>query len=227
MANFTVSQLLASFTFYSVSASTMSWQVSHYLTMAMRELSNRRLVPLNTMRKTLTNSTPSPSPKWWRNPWAAWVHWGLACRWGWRGTPSCRPCWSRSPCWSWRGTHPGDLKNKPTVENLAFSDFLIGKKRKSVISYKKTWVDSISILNPPVLTSPTLVILAQKMRSELRISSHSFKSPSPFCICTRQAGWSLTGRLQARVSSRHFQICQDGGGGLRVCVSRHILNSQN
>ena len=80
--------------------------------------------------KTLTNSTPPPSPKWWRNPWAAWVHWGLACRRGWRGTPSCRPCWSRSPCWSWRGTHPGDLKNKPTVENLAFFWFSYRKKEK-------------------------------------------------------------------------------------------------
>ena len=38
---------------------------------------------------------------------------------------------------------------------------------------------SISSIRPPVLTSPTLVTLAQKMRSELRISSHQLLSPLP------------------------------------------------
>ena len=38
---------------------------------------------------------------------------------------------------------------------------------------------SISSIRPPVLTSPTLVTLAQKMRSELRILSHQLLSPLP------------------------------------------------
>ena len=121
----------ASGKFYSVSASTMSWQLSHYLTMAMRELSNRRLVPLNTMRKTLTNSTPLKSPKRWRNLWAAWVHWGHVGAGVHVGAD---------------GEHILEIwKISQQLRILHFSDFLIGKKRKSVISYKKTWVDRPSI----------------------------------------------------------------------------------
>ena len=40
---------------------------------------------------------------------------------------------------------------------------------------------SLSGIRPPVLTSPTLVTLAQKMRSELRFSSHELLSPLPLC----------------------------------------------